>query len=236
MSRRDEFKQENPNPATRFLEWKSEKKCFEFYNKDTEKREDVQLPFRFLVLKEMHTVKGWNDASESAIYSNEVKFIGSEEVTVRSFKGGEIAKGLYKDIRTKIQDAGGHYVKSLYIMTEENEVWNIQLKGSAVSEWSEFTKKSRSRLFYEWVLIESADERKKGAVNYTVPIFQYNTSLSEEEGKKADEVYAVVETYMNAYLDANKIKEITPLDNVPTPAPAEAFADDDNWEKDNPFV
>lgn len=215
MSRRDEFKKENPNPAVRFLEWKSEKKCFDFYDRDSEKRVDVKLPFRFLVLKEMHTVKGWHDASESAIYSNEVKFIGSDEVNVRSFKGGNIAKGLYKDVRNKIQDAGGYYVKSIYLMTESNEIWNIQLKGSAVSEWSEFTKKSRSRLFDEWVIVESADERKKGAVNYTVPVFKYNTSLSSDEGVKADEVYNTLDLYMKSYLDSKEIEEKEPFSDVP---------------------
>ncbi len=237
MLRRDEFNQENKNPSQRFLEWKSEKKCFEFYNKDTEKREEVQLPFRFLVLKEMHVVKGWNDASESAIYSNEVKFIGSEPVTVKSFKGGLIAKGLYKEIRSHIHDAGGHYVKSIYIMTEQNEIWNIQLKGSAVSEWSEFTKKTRSRLGDEWVIVESAEDRKKGAVNYSVPVFKFNVSLSDDEAVNADEVYNTLELYMRSYLDAKEIKEEKPFSDIPqNEVPVSAYENEVVFEDDDlPF-
>lgn len=207
MSRKDEFKNENPNPAKRFLDWKSDNKCFSYYDKEKEERIEVPLPFKFLVLKEMQTVKGWNDASESAIYSNEVKYLSTEELNVRSFKGGEIAKGLYKDIRSKVIDAGGHYVKSIYIMTEDNEIWNLQLKGSAVSEWGEFTKKSKSRLFDEWVEVTEAEERKKGSIKYSVPVFMYNTSLTEAEGNKADEVYKILEVYMNAYLDAKTIDQ-----------------------------
>ena len=50
----------------------------------------------------MHTVRGWSNSSESGIYSNEVQYIGQEELNVRSFKGGEIACGLWKDIKNKV--------------------------------------------------------------------------------------------------------------------------------------
>lgn len=209
MSRKDEFKNENPNPAKRFLDWKSDDKCFQYYDKETQQRVNVELPFKFLTLKEMHTVKGWSDASESAIFSNEVKYIGTEELNVRSFKGGEIAKGLYKEIKERVKGFGGHYVKSVYIMTEEGEIWNLQLKGSAVQQWGEFTQKTRSRLGDEWVEVVKADERKKGSINYSVPVFMFNTSLTNEEGDKADLVYETIETYMNSYLDAKEIKEET---------------------------
>lgn len=199
-NRRNEFQNVNPNPATRFLEWKGNNKCFEFYNKDLEKRERVNLPFRFLVLKEMHTVKGWNDASESGIFSNEVKFIGNEPLNVKSFKGGEIATGLYSEIRSQVRDAGGYYVKSIYIMTEQGEIMNISLKGSSVQEWGEFTKKTRSRLSDEWVLVDEYEEKIKGATIYWVPKFKFNNSLSDDEAKLADDAYGVLEAYMVKYL------------------------------------
>ena len=109
-NRRQAFAQPQANPSTKFLQWKSNEKCFEFYNKETQQKEKIGLPFKFLVLDEMHTISGWNDASSSGIYSNEVKFISKEVMTVKPFKGNEIAKGLYKDIKEKIVAAGGHYV------------------------------------------------------------------------------------------------------------------------------
>lgn len=208
-TRKSEFQNENPNPAHRFLEWKSEKKCFSYYDKEIQKNVEVPLPLTFLTLKEMHTVKGWNDASESAIFSNEVKYIGNETLNVRSFKGGDIAKGLYKDIRTAVKDAGGHYVKSIYIMTKDGEIWNVQLKGSAVQSWGEFTNKSRTRLSDEWVTVYDAEDRKKGRINYTVPLFKFDTSLSTDEGSIADQVYATLDMYMKAYL-ASKPEQSTP--------------------------
>lgn len=229
MSRRDEFKNENPNPAKRFLDWKSDEQCFSYYDKEKDERIKVELPFKFLTLKEMHTVKGWSDASESAIYSNEVKYIGTEELNVRSFKGGEIAKGLYKEIKNRVKDFGGYYVKSIYIMTEDGEIWNLQLKGSAVQQWGEFTQKTRSRLSDEWVEVVEAEERKKGSIKYTVPVFRFNTSLSTEQGEKADEVYNTLQLYMDSYLAAKEVEETI---NPPAEPKADLVAADDD---DLPF-
>ncbi len=145
-NRRNAFAQPQSNPATKFLEWKSNDQCFEYYDKEAQKKVQVPLPFKFLVLDELHTVKGWNDATQSAIYSNEVKYISKEPMTVKPFKGNEIAKGLYKDIKDKVVSAGGHYTKSIYIMLEDGLLANIQLKGSAVQKWGEFTNKTRNRL------------------------------------------------------------------------------------------
>ena len=163
-NRRQAFSAPQSNPATKFIDWKSDDKCFSFYNKETRTNEQIPLPFKFLVLDELHTIKGWNEATSSAIYSNEVKYISKEPMTVKPFKGNEIAKGLYKDIKDKVVSAGGHYTKSIYIMLEDGLLANIQLKGSAVQKWGEFTQKQRTRLADEWVVVAKALEGKKGAV------------------------------------------------------------------------
>lgn len=215
MSRKSEFQNENPNPAAAFLEWKSEKKCFSYWDKEKEQNIEVKLPFKFLTLKEMHTVKGWHDASESAIYSNEVKYISNEPLNVRSFKGGEIAKGLYSEIKEWVKNAGGRYVKSIYIMTPDGEILNLQLKGSAVKAWGDFTGKSKARLYDEWVIVEQAEELQKGSIKYSIPVFTYASSLSQDEGAKADQVYATLEMYMKAYLSAPEEEKIVEAEITP---------------------
>ena len=82
-------------PVTQYLNWKSNDKAFAYYDKEKGENVLVQLPLKFLFLEHYHTVKGWNDASESGIYSNEVYSIGKEELSVKAFKGGEIGNGLY---------------------------------------------------------------------------------------------------------------------------------------------
>ena len=199
-NRRAAFSQPTTNPATRFFEWKSNEKTFVYFDKDTKTNVTVPLPFKFLVLDELHTIKGWNDATESGIYANEVKFISRDEMVVKPFKGNEIARGLYKDIKEKAKAAGGHYVKSIYIMLEDGSIANLQLKGAACQTWGDFTAKSKTRLVDEWVSVVGFDEAKKGSVKYTTPIFGYLASLGGAEADLADEAFNTLEAYLKTYL------------------------------------
>lgn len=206
-NRRQAFNTPQSNPATKFFDWKSNDKCFSYYDKDlatsnpeTKGKVNVPLPFKFLVLDELHAIKGWNDATSSGIFSNEVKFISKEVMTVKPFKGNEIAKGLYKDIKEKVVSAGGHYVKSIYVMLEDGSLANIQLKGSAVQKWGEFTQKTRNRLPDEWVVVAKTLEGKKGAVKFNTPEFTFERSINDAEAEMADEAFNILETYLKAYL------------------------------------
>ena len=199
-NRKQAFAQPQSNPATKFIDWKSNEKEFSFYDKENKVNVPIPLPFRFLALDELHTVKGWSDSCQSAIYSNEVKFISKEPLTVKPFKGNEIAKGLYSDIKEKVKAAGAHYVKSIYIMLEDGSLANLQLKGASCQSWGDFTQKGRSRLPEEWVTVEKAIEGKKGAVKYYTPEFKFDKSLSENENTMADDAFAILETYLKAYL------------------------------------
>ena len=199
-NRRSAFATPQSNPATKFIEWKSNDKCFNYYDKESQKNVEIPLPFKFLVLDELHTIKGWNDASSSNIYSNEVKFISKEVMTVKPFKGNEIAKGYYKDIKDKVVAAGGHYTKSIYVMLEDGSLANISLKGSGVQKWGDFTQKTRKRLADEWVTVAKAEDGKKGAVKFSTPSFSFANSISDEEANMADEAFNVLESYLKTYL------------------------------------
>jgi len=199
-NRRNAFSTPQSNPATKFLSWKSNDKQFSYYDKETKENVLIPLPLKFLVLDEMHSISGWNDATQSGIYSNEVKFISKETMTVKPFKGNEIAKGLYKDIKEKVKSAGGHYVKSIYIMLEDGTLANLQLKGSAVQKWGEFTAKGKQRLVDEWVVVDKAVDGKKGAVKFTTPDFRFLQSITDAESELADECFNTLEAYMSTYL------------------------------------
>lgn len=214
-NRRNAFSTPQSNPATKFLNWKSNDKCFSFYDRETKENVLVHLPFKFLVLEEMHTISGWNDATQSGIYSNEVKFISKETMTVKPFKGNEIAKGLYKDIKEKVKAAGGHYVKSIYIMLEDGSLANLQLKGSAVQGWGEFTQKGKQRLVDEWVSVDKAIDGKKGAVKFTTPDFKFLQSITDAESELADDCFNLLEAYLTTYLSkAEPIIESESIDEV----------------------
>lgn len=199
-NRKQAFQMPMSNPATKFIDWKSDDKNFSYYDKELKENVAIPLPFKFLTLDELHTVKGWSESCKSAIYANEVKFISKEPLTVKPFKGNEIAKGLYSDIKEKIKAAGAHYVKSIYIMLEDGSLANLQLKGASCQAWGEFTQKTRSRLPDEWVTVGKAIEGKKGVVKYYTPEFKFDKSLSEDESVMADDTFRILETYLKAYL------------------------------------
>lgn len=219
-NRRQAFAQPSANPATKFIDWKSNDKQFSYYDKENKVQVPIPLPFKFLALDEMHTVKGWSDSCQSAIFSNEVKFISKEIMTVKPFKGNEIAKGLYSEIKEKVKVAGAHYVKSIYIMLEDGSLANLQLKGASCQSWGDFTKKNRSRLPDEWVTVSKFVEGKKGAVKYYTPEFTFDKSLSENEMNQADEAFGILEVYLKAYL----------VKAEPTTSDASEESDEDDLE------
>ena len=122
ISHTSEKSNSSSNPTKKYLDWKSNSKAFEFYDKEACKRVTVGLPLKFVFLQHYHTVKGWHSASKSNIYSNEVFYIGSEPMTVRSFGNKEeklppveIASGIYTEMKLKINASGGKYHRSVYV-------------------------------------------------------------------------------------------------------------------------
>ena len=193
--------QKSTNPTSKFMEWKSNNKSFSFYNKELKQNEEVKLPLTFLVLEEYHTIKGFSDADQTGIYSNEILQISAEEFEVRTFKGRVIAKGSYSDIKGSVHAAGGNYHKSIYAVTKEGDLINISFNGAAVSKWSQFTEKGMwKRLTNEWVTIEDAEDHKKGMVAYSTPNFKFNTSLTDYEFKIVEARANELEFYMDGYL------------------------------------
>ena len=207
MSRRDEFKSGSSNPAKRFLEWDSNAGGFKFYDKEKGQNVPVKSPFKFVVLKTLHTVKGWHGKSESGIYSNEVTDM-NQILNVKSFKGGHLVSGLYRDIKDKLQ--GGVYFKSIYVMLADGSVANMSLKGASCAAWGDFTKKTANRLPDEWVAVMGASEQRNGSVKYTVPTFEFKGSLKAEEGEMADEAYDALKAYFNDYLTRKPEDEAAP--------------------------
>lgn len=200
------------NPTSKYLEWKSNDKSFSYYDKAAGKNVKVELPLKFLFLQNYHTVKGWNDSSESGIYSNEVFFIGSEPMTVRSFKGGVIAEGLYKDIKPVIINAGGKYNRSIYVMLEDGTVANISLKGSAVRQWSDFMESNKGSVENQFIEVLTSNDEKKGSIKYSTPNFTMGSDLTKTQSLKADNVTAELKAYLDGYFNKDAKVE---LDEAP---------------------
>lgn len=239
------------NPATRWFEWAggSEGGFVRWYDKDSKQNLPVEGSFGFLLLDELSTVGGWHEPSESSIYANEVRDTRQDAFVVRSFKGGELASGIYKSIRDRIVAVGGHFVASLYVAYKEGDelrIGNLALKGAAAGAWMDFkrnagtkkaaTGKSVNAYLVDAVKITGYEEAKKGATVYRVPKFAL-TATTESTNQQAVDLDSQLQLFLVDYLKrpkaeaAVKTSPDAETDNSPA-APVSKTAD---FDDDIPF-
>lgn len=231
MARADAYSETLKTPVSKYMEWSSNEKCFVYYDKEEKATKKVAVPLSFVHLQDFATIKGFHDASSSGIYSNEVKSTKTQELVVRSFKGGELARGIYQDIKLKVNGLGGKYNASIYVFLN-GEICNIALRGAALAAWSQFLQDNRNSLLTTKVDITGFVEAKKGSVKYTIPAFALGKALATKEAADADAGYDTLMEYIKAR-DARNAAEntFTPVDvparSVEEPQHAVEAIDDD---------
>ena len=194
------------NPATRWFEWNGEKGLVRYYDKDAKENVDVPLPFAFLLLDELASVRGWHDASSSGIYSNEVRDTTQEVMVVKSFKGGTLSEGKYRDIKDRVNAAGGDYNANCYLAfnyIDNYVIGCIRFKGAALGAWMDFRKQHRNEIYKKAIRIKGYAEGKKGKVVFRVPEFVLNSVTPEAEAS-AVRLDRELQEFLNAYLNRNK--------------------------------
>lgn len=237
------------NPSTRWFEWAggADGGFVRWYDKET--KEHVKAdPFVFLLLDELSTVKGWHEASESSIFANEVRDTRQEVFVVRSFKGGELASGIYTSIRDRIVALGGHYCVSLYLGYKDGEdlkIGNLNLKGAAAGAWMEFKRnagtkkdangKNMRAYFLDAVKIVGFEQMKKGGTTYRVPQFKL-APVSESTNQQAVALDTELQTFLADYFKRPKAETKAPEENGHKPEPQSGkdhfqdMTDDVPWE------
>lgn len=175
-----------PNPARRWFEWNGEHGRIRYYDKEANANVDVPLPFTFLLLDELASVRGWHEASKSGIYSNEVRDTRTDLMVVKSFKGGLLAEGLYKEIKDRVNRLGGAFVANCYIAYKHEgalAIGSLRFKGSALGAWMEFRKEHRRALFEQAVDVVNFTEGKKGRITYRMPVFALKACSPETQDR-----------------------------------------------------
>lgn len=191
-----------PNPAARWFEWNGETGVVRYYDKEAKKNVDVPLPFTFLVLDELASVRGWHDASESGIYSNEVRDTTKDLLVVKTFKGGTLAEGYYKAIKDRVNAEGGQFVANCYVAVKLDgglTLCSIRFKGAALGAWMEFRKANRGLLYERAVRIVGFKEGKKGRIIFRVPTFELKDA-AKETNEQAIGLDKTLQAYLDGYL------------------------------------
>lgn len=197
------------NPAKQFLKWKGTG-GFEYFDKTKgEKGEkiSVPLPFTFMALDTLATVKGYSDSGQSGFWSNEVRNIGKDVLTVRT-KAGIAAKGTYSEIMANKVCTGAKFCQSVYVVASiggKPEIVNIQMMGTALSAWIDFTK--NNKIFKGAIKVASMKQGKKGATTYQTPIFEAIEATPEADAQ-AKEMAKELKTYLDTYLGKSEQTEV----------------------------
>ena len=208
------------NPAKRWFLWDGSKGNLKYYDKETESEIRIELPFEFILLDRLSVIKGWHDASESGIYSNEVRRTLDEPFTVRAFKMKEIiAQGFYSEIKDKIKASGGKYNASLYIAFTDDSgelaIGNLMLHGGAMSAWLDFEKESKSEIFKKGIKITSFTEGKKGGIKFRVPVLEL-VEIDYRLDEKSEELQKELQKHLVRYLSRKTETEPTTEDEPTT--------------------
>jgi hypothetical protein len=156
------------NPCKKFIEFKGDEGIFQYWDKNLKKNIRPELPIKFIVLDELSTIKGFSDAHQAGIYSNEVRSIKNQILNVRIFKAKTQIVGRYDDIKGRVKEEGGKFCKSVYaalINGEELELVNFQLTGAAFKSWCDKNVDTSK----EGVVVSTTTNAKKGKVEYKIP-------------------------------------------------------------------
>lgn len=222
MSRSNPSENGTPNPSTRWFEWNGEHGTIRYYDKDAKQNIDVALPFTFLLLDQLGSVRGWHDASESGIYSNEVKDTRQEVMVVKAFKGGVLAEGVYKDIKDRVNTLGGSFNANCYLAYKNDSgdlaIGCLRFKGAALGAWMEFGKANRSALTSKAIQIHTFTEGKKGRIVFRVPVFKA-VDVSAETNDIAVALDIELQAFLKSYLKRTKREQVE--------APAHHVSDED---------
>ena len=185
------------NPAKYRLDWSGKRGNFSYWNGESNQEVD---DLQFVLLDFAASVSGWDDNSESRIYSNFVKNTAEQELIVKESKNGKVlAKGLYADIKS----SSFSYVSSLFALAKIDDEWElcqINLKKSSLGSWTEFRDGVDLKDIYGSVLnVGPSEELKKGSVKYRVPVFEMS-EISSDLAEEADRVDSqVLQPFMGQF-------------------------------------
>lgn len=192
------------NPAHRFFKWSGSTGNLVYYDKEKQEEIIVKLPFEFLVLDELATIAGFCEPDQSNYWSNEVRSVAKEELTVKTSAGTK-QTGLYREL-ADVRSKGAKYAKSIYLAYKDavEDDWvigNLKAYGAALTAWIELSQKHQLSLGK--IILRGSEEAKKGTTTYYTPVFEWThaETLEDEAAKALDKI---LQTYLSQYLTAPK--------------------------------
>lgn len=218
------------NPATKFIEFKGDSGNFQYYDKEKEDNIIIPLPIYFVVLDELHTVRGYNKQHKNGVFSNEVSDIKNELMSVRVFNSDIKIVGTWDKIKGEVAIIQGHYSKSVYagMITKDNpiELVNFQFHGASRAPWFDckIDKEQFGIQIKETVLDDS------GPIKFYRPVFS-KVNLNDKVRQKAILLDKKLQEYLKTYRK-QKEEEIVESGLSEPPESDPVYSDINNEAKD----
>lgn len=201
------------NPAVLTLKFKNEKfdkkskkvtqeAGWYYYEKpktDEEEGKNIMtpMPLKFLWLESAQSVTGYSKTEEASVYSNEILPLNkayNQELTVKVGKN-TLVKGLWRDIKIDVKDAGGKYCIPVYAAMEiegEYKIVRILISGGSRDVWMNLDK---SKFMTHAIISDSINEvEMKTGDTYQAPNFKF-VPATPQELEVADELVTKVDDY-----------------------------------------
>jgi hypothetical protein len=241
---------QSTHPSQRWFEWDGAKGQVRWYDRELKEQVVIKGPFVFLLLDQLASVGGWHKASESGMYATAVRNVGADPLTVKSFKGGIVAEGLYKDIKDKVKAAGGHFEAQVFIafrpvakektvppVPQPLQMGVLRLKGAALAAWMQFQTEQKGAIYAGALAIDGCTEGQTGATLWKAPVFKL-----KDASKEALEQAMAIDVELQAWLASKgSAKEVAAAEGAqekapePVPVAAGAAAHPDDELDDIPF-
>lgn len=214
----------SPNPATVWLEWKGENGELTYWDKQAEKRMTLKLPFTFMLLDRLGTVRGYSKNMESGIYANEVRDTRMQPLVVKYFKGGTVATGLWDAIKPVVKTAGGKFCSTCYIAVKGDKpgelvVAGAQWSGCSLGPWFEFEKKHRKKvevdgkkvaeMYAKAIRVKRGAQQKVGKTLFFPPEFEI-ADVTPESNAAAVALDTEVQEYLTDYFARSSVERADP--------------------------
>ena len=171
------------NPATCYLEWSGEHGHFSYW--DGQDRQ-VLDSLDFVLLETTKSVSGYDDVSNSRIYSNSVKSTEDHFVVRVSKTNSVLAEGTYAEIKSD----RFKYTENLLVLAEISGmagIVQISLSGAGVQSLMTLRENHQmAEIYNSMIRVTRSEKMKKGRVEYYQPVFTL-LPLDEEMKNKADE-------------------------------------------------
>lgn len=223
-----------PNPATAWLEWKGKDGHLQYWDKQKEENVIVKLPFTFILLDRLATVRGFNKKLQSGIYSNEVRDTRSDPFVVKLFKGGIVAEGVWQDIKDRVtsRSMGGVFALNCYIAAKEGDnklgIAAIQMSGCALGPWFEFEKEHSKAVenpndpggrkiqeyYAKAITITQGQRNEDGDIKFTPPVFSLK-DISKESNAQAIALDKELQQYLTGYFGRTHVERTQTPAHVP---------------------